>query len=231
MRLPKITASSGQLVELAWFVICALHADEDETGPQAGGIVHARAELKARMAHRNQAADDLIAARALRRVARQRVARWLTQLGLDANAAFGGQKKKKKSLAYQLLLPMAPSLMMAQGSVARMESLAKVLKGLAHADTPAVLKAQADKGTHLIKALAEQEAHVLAAQSVIADRVHEISVARKQWFTAYKSLEASLTLKFPDDADRVSSYFDTPPSPQAKAPVDVAQVDPANEKA
>jgi hypothetical protein len=229
MRLPRNSASSGLLVELAWFLICALHADVDDVGEDAAkGVSHARAALKTRMAHRNQAADDLIAARAGRRVARHRVARWLKQLGLDTTAAFGGNKK---ALGYQLILPMAPSTMMGQGTVARMESLGKVLKALAHPDTPAGLQAQAALGHKLIQALVQHEVKVQAAEAVVGECVHEIAIAREDWFTAYKSQEAALTLKFPTDAERVDSYFDAPPTTKAKATPETVEAAKDGEKA
>ena len=133
--------------------------------------------------------------------------KWLRQVGLQAAAAFDGTKT---SLNYKRILPLPPSKMMAQAAQVRLDSLGKVLKALAHDGTPAVLKTLVALGQPLVDALAQHEALVEAARKVVADRVDDINVARQAWFTAYKSLEAALTLKYPDDAERVDSYFDQP---------------------
>ena len=75
----------------------------------------------------------------------------------------------------------------------------------------------APSGEALLKALTTREAGVVAAQGVVKDRIDDIRVIRKTWFTAYRSLESALALKFPDDAERVNAYFDEPPKPKADA--------------
>ncbi len=55
------------------------------------------------------------------------------------------------------------------------------------------------------------------AQGVVKDRIDDIRVIRKTWFTAYRSLESALALKFPDDAEQVNGYLDEPPQPKADA--------------
>ena len=206
MRLPHIKASSGQLIELAWFAVCAVEADEDVKGMEAT-VLARRTNLKKALSNRNDASDNLVKTRAHRAGVRLKVQKWLRQVGLQAAAAFDG---KKTSLDYKRILPLPPSKIMAQAAKVRLESLGKVLKALVHAGTPAVLKPLAALGQPLVDTLAQHETLVEAARKVVTDRVDDIGVARQAWFTAYKSLEAALTLKFPDDAERVDSYFDQP---------------------
>ena len=111
---------------------------------------------------------------------------------------------------------------MAQAAADRVIAVQNVLKALAHPATPKSLTPQIKVGEALLKALITREAGVVAAQAVVKDRVDDIRVIRKTWFTAYKSLESALALKFPDDAERVNAYFDEPP----KAKVDASLTEP-----
>lgn len=221
MRLPHIKASAGQLIELAWFAICAVNAD-DETQGAAADLLACRTGLKVRLGKRNDAADNVVQARAVRAMALLKASKWLRQLGLDTTAAFAG---KKQSPDYLRILPMAPSKMISQSAAARADSIAKVLKALAHPATPKSLHPSAEKGKLLLAALVQCEAHVTEHRAIWSDRVDDINVARTAWFTAYKSLNAALTLKFPDDKERVNAYFDEPSVGTSKA--DEAVVQPA----
>jgi len=218
MRLPHIKASLGALLELAWYAVCAVEADPDVNGLQKQ-IADARLSLRKARDARNDASDDLVKARALRGIALMAVGKWLRQLNLDTTAAFGG---KKKSLDFLRIFPLSPSKMMAQASADRVISVQNVLKALAHPATPKSLAPHAKSGEALLKAFTTREAGVVAAQAVVKDRIDDIRVIRKTWFTAYRSLESALALKFPDDAERVNAYFDEPP----KAKVDASLSEP-----
>jgi hypothetical protein len=213
MRLPQIKASLGSLLELAWYAICAVEADPEVANTEKA-LLAARQALKKLRDARNDAADDLVKARALHGMALLAVAKWLRQLGLDATAAFGG---KKNSLDFKRIFPMAPSKMMGQAAAERVASMQQVLKALAHPATPKSLTPAIKSGEALLKVLEAKKAGVSAAQSVEKDRVDDIRVARVTWFNAYKSLEAALTLKFPDDRQRVDAYFDDPPKAKGDA--------------
>lgn len=218
MRLPHLKASLGALLELAWYAVCAVEADPEVAGLQKA-VADARLALRKLRDARNDASDDLVKARALRGIALLAVAKWLRQLGLDTTAAFGG---KKNSLDYLRIFPIAPSKMVAQSAADRVISVQNVLKALAHPSTPKALTPQIKAGEAALKALTVREAGVVAAQGVMKDRIDDIRVARKAWFTAYKSLESALALKFPDDRERVDAYFDDPP----KAKVDASLSEP-----
>ncbi len=194
-----------------------------ESDPEVAGlqknIAAARLALRKHRDGRNDASDDLVKARALRGIALLAVSKWLRQLNLDTAAAFGG---KTSSLDYVRIFPLAPSKMMAQAAADRIVSVQNVLKALGHAATPKALAPNIKTGEAVLKALTAREAGVVAAQAVVKDRVDDIRVARKAWFTAYKSLESALALKFPDDPERVNAYFDEPP----KAKVDASLTEP-----
>jgi hypothetical protein len=213
MRLPYLQANAGQLIELAWYVICGVNADPETKG-MAAQLAAVRMILKQRLGARNDAADDVVEARAIRAMALLLISRWLKQLSLDATAAFAG---KKQSPDYVRILPMSPSKMLGQSAAARMDSIAKVIKALAHPATPKSLHPAGEKGKLLLANLAQHEAHVTAQRAVWSDRLDDVNVARKQWFTAYKSLHSALKLKFPDDEDRVDAYFDQPPTAKGQS--------------
>lgn len=206
MRLPQIFASLGSLLELAWFVICSVQADDDVNGLEKG-LAAERAKLKKLRDARNDAADNLVKARAQQAIALLRLAKWLKQLALETTAAFGG---KKKSLDYLRIFPVPASKMLAQGISDRVKSVEAVLKALAHPATPKTLTPAIKTGEALLKALNTASQGVVAAQLVVRDRADDIRAARQDWFKAYRSLHAALVQKFPDDLDRVNAYFDKP---------------------
>lgn len=207
MRLPANTAAVRILIELGWFAVCAIEADDETDGLQ-GEMATADKALRASLGVRNRADDERVRARARNSVAKQRFAAWLRQLGLDAKAAFGG---KTQAPGYVRLLPLAPSKLMSQDAVTRRKTIGKVIDALAQADTPPALAASAERGKQLLAAWDATEALVTQAQEAFATAVQGVRAERNAWLLAYKRLHASLEHRFVADPDRVESYFDQPP--------------------
>lgn len=206
MRLPKATAGIGSLLELGWFAVCAFLADLDVAGMEKA-FHQVLLDTRKAVLDRNAARDELIKMRAVRSVALRNWRKWLQQNYLDGVAAFGG---KKQSLEFLRIYPAPPSGLLNQSADERVKSGDKLLAALANPATPAALAKSATEGKKRLDSVVAAEKAVATAQAVVDSRVHDIAVVRGKWFPAYVALHASAVAKFPDDKDRVESYFDSP---------------------
>ncbi len=214
MRFPKTSAGIGALLELGWFAICAFLADLDVAGQET--LFHQVVlDMRKAVADRNTARDESVKMRAVRSVALRNWRKWLQQNYLDGVAAFGG---KKQSLEFLRIYPAPPSGLLNQSAEDRLKSGEKLLKALADPATPPALAKSAVDGKKRLDAVTAAEKGVTAALAVVDSHVHNIAVVRAKWFPAYTALHASAVAKFPDDKDRVESYFDSPAAPDKPMP-------------
>lgn len=216
MRFPSLSIAVSVLINLGWYLICALRAEPETVGMDAA-MTAADEGIRKSIGARNKATDLLTAARAYRAVCRRQAGRWLVRAALDISRAFEG---KKQALGYQRLLPKPTHVVLRMGIAERMAAFEAVLRALKDPQTPKELAALATEGQKRIDALRGADQGVAAAEIERGKAVHGIAVAREAWFGAYKASYGALLAKYPLDKDTVESFFDEPPAVNKKAVAD-----------
>ena len=220
MRFPQLSTAISVLINLGWFLICALRAEPETAGMDAV-MTAADDGVRKSIGARNKATDMLTAARAYRAVCRRQAGRWLLRVSLDLNRSFDN---KKQALGYVRILPKPPSALLRLGIADRMAAFEAVLRALKDPQTPKELAALATEGAKRIDALRGADQGVTAAEIELSKTVHGIAVAREAWFAAYRAAYGALLAKYPLDKDTVESFFDEPPVPPKKVTTDAVVV-------
>ena len=203
MRFPTLTTSIADTVDYGYYAVCAVEADDEVAGLEAGMAAEDKM-FRGKIGARNVAKDALTRARAKQAVPRRRLATWYLQLERDAKAAYGGNTQAS---GYHKLLPQTAPRVLRLPLAERFAIIATAVTELSDSTQPIALHAALKPGEALVAALTVADVNVAKTQKSLDNAMVKLQDARTPWLAAYKSLAAALTQKFPLDKERVESYF------------------------
>ena len=214
MRMPPPNTAVSDLIALGRFAAISVAVDDETAGLEAD-MKKEDLALRASLGPRNQAADDLLEARAKRRVPRRRGVPWLKQGERQCKTSFHGETDSPE---YRRILPKSAAKILALPEDERYLTIGNVVAALSQPQTPKELAAMAKAGAGFVAAQTTADAEVKKKQTALSQAILGIHAARAAWLDAYKGLFGQLVAKFKNDRERIESYFMATSTKKVQAP-------------